>query len=1108
MTDGNAHATVYTLDPTHLVQKVTDPETSDHSSGKTTFEYDAGYNLKHIVDPLNHETWLTYEDYGNLLTRENARHEITTYVYTPENDLWKMQDARQHWTIYDYQNGNLMTVTDPLNNITQYGYNEYGQRTSFKDANAVANNLPDQTTYDSYPSGYLKSVTDPASNQTIYTYDAVGNRTQVTDALLHRTTYVYDDSNRLREIHAPVDADTFYTYDANGNRTKVVDAESHKTDYIFDSLNRVQSVQDALDQQTQNVYDNVGNRTHVIDANGHDTEYQYDELNRVRNIFTSAPFRYRTSFQYDATGNRTFVTNARRFTTEYRYDDANRLTFIIQPSDGLDPRQPTTEYRYDHVGNRTHVIDTNTRDTQYDYNALNQVFQITDARGNETKFQYDAVGNRRFQTEVLASGDRVTEYRYDALNRVEHIIAPNTKSQDFTYDKVGNRLTVTDGAGQVTTYTYDELNRRHTEENAQHQVTTYGYDPVGNLLKSTDASGLETKFDYNEANRQTKKYAPIGEANAPQWSVTQYGYDPVGNLTQMTIPSNAQSAYHYDELNRVTSEERFDANNTRLVTYSFDAYDASNDLLQETEARPNQNPLTTTYTYDNLDRNTSIKDAYGSQTGYTYDLAGNLTSTIDPSGLATSVTPNGANLPETTTTRDQNQNVAATTTNTYTNANELESWTTTDPVNNLTLHNDLHYNANCYLDEANVSHTGTFSASLTSSEQYKDNNLLGTWTQSGGSDNHFLYDGAGRLKCSEYGELADEYLKYDGSGRRTERYWQLGYNSCDTLDADPSILGRSGVKHSIYTYDGNRLTTEDASEYGGSFYSRTQSYDTDGNVKQMAKTTSSGTVTLDYGWEPGMHHLLNVTRSVNGTVQYTASFEYDRLDRITKYCPNGGNCQHFSYVGDSDWLSTVKDQNGTVLQCYLYVNGHPLRVDTLYISSLNPNYYRYNARGDVAVFVQADGSGATSCGGEGAWGTLNWWEQGIGCYNWNTAWGYMWFPPKFNFDVNDDMDMGLYFAHGRWYNQDTGLWLSPNEKGDYLYGGNGQDPVNKAGSQKVMTQGGTILTPQQPFGTPTWIRQIRRCGPSWTIGSRRIQNGNSTMTQMCGIPTIRHACIR
>ncbi len=47
-----------------------------------------------------------------------------------------------------------------------------------------------------------------------------------------------------------------------------------------------------------------------------------------------------------------------------------------------------------------------------------------------------------------------------------------------------------------------------------------------------------------------------------------------------------------------------------------------------------------------------------------------------------------------------------------------------------------------------------------------------------------------------------------------------------------------------------------------------------------------------------------------------------------------------------------------------------------------------------------------------------------------------------NFDMHGVYDVGLYFAHGRWYNQDTGLWLSPWDVGDYLYGGHGQDPVD------------------------------------------------------------------
>jgi hypothetical protein len=36
---------------------------------------------------------------------------------------------------------------------------------------------------------------------------------------------------------------------------------------------------------------------------------------------------------------------------------------------------------------------------------------------------------------------------------------------------------------------------------------------------------------------------------------------------------------------------------------------------------------------------------------------------------------------------------------------------------------------------------------------------------------------------------------------------------------------------------------------------------------------------------------------------------------------------------------------------------------------------------------------------------------------------------------------GMYYVHGRWYNQDTGLFMSPDAKGEYFYG-SGQDPIN------------------------------------------------------------------
>ncbi len=46
--------------------------------------------------------------------------------------------------------------------------------------------------------------------------------------------------------------------------------------------------------------------------------------------------------------------------------------------------------------------------------------------------------------------------------------------------------------------------------------------------------------------------------------------------------------------------------------------------------------------------------------------------------------------------------------------------------------------------------------------------------------------------------------------------------------------------------------------------------------------------------------------------------------------------------------------------------------------------------------------------------------------------------------MNSVRSVDLYYIHGRWWHPDMGLFLSPNEKGDYLFNGDGQDPVNFA----------------------------------------------------------------
>ncbi|MDL1894754.1 hypothetical protein FBQ82_00630 [Anaerolineae bacterium CFX7] len=1100
--DGETHATTYTLNAVGLLESITEPATANNTSGTTEYDYDSNYNVNYIKNARGYETWLTYEG-GNLVQRKNARNEITQYQYTSQNDLFKIIDARPQPSIttYEYVGGNLVAVIDDLGNRTEYEYNGYGQRTSVRDANAVFEERNDKTVYEYFPTtGYLKSVTDALLYATEYQYDAVGNRTRVEDARGKVTTYDYDDNNRLTDIHAPLQSHTVFLYDENGNRTKVTDAENHKSDYIFDELNRLHIVRNHFDKDTVYEYDNAGNRTKVTDANSHETEYRYDELNRLVKIID--PLDHETNFEYDKVGNRRFVTDAnqhtteyqydelnrveeifaplnrqtsytydevgnlktstnpRRFTTVYEYDDINRLTKVTLPPAQTNEPQAVTQYQYDHVGNRKKVIDANDHATDYEYDFVNRLDKVTDAKGNETEFDYDPVGNRITKTEILPSGTRVTTYEYDDLNRVEHMTPPGKPEQTFIYNKVGGLLSHTDSAGDTTSYTYDALNRTKTKVNSQNQTTTYHYDDVGNVKRIVEATGIESKFDYDDANRLEFKYVPITEAGAPQWSVTGFLYDDKGNLTKKTMPSGAYTDFHYDAADRLEWEKRYDPQNTLLVTYDFDSYNANDYLLQETETQVSPAATyVTTYDYDNLDRLLQVNNtSLSSVTNYTYDLAGNLLSITDPGGIVTEFTPNEINLPELTEHRDTNQNLLASTTMDF-DGDRLKSWETVDTPNNLELQNSLEYTGSDYVNQVDLSHQGTQgSASLTSSITYLDNNLLDTLVEQGHTDRHYLYDTPDRLTCSE--ELypgmskAREYLTYDGSGRRTYRYGLLNLNSCATIDAtNPPNANVFDSTREAYTYDGWRLTGSivrscrwgncDSDPASYTRWTNAYTYDGEGNVATITQTEGATTRVLTYGWEAGTHNLRTFTRKINGSTDYSATFEYDRTNRIRKYCV-GQDCQFFGYVGMSDWLSYTKNEFGTVLSRYLYANGRPLRIDFPNSQNSSSYYYRYTARGDANYFVAQQGTGDSGWFPFGAWGDKvgDSGNGSIGFYHWNAAWGYMRFPSKMNFDAHDESDMGLYFAHGRWYNQDTGLWLSPNEKGDYMYGGDGNDPVN------------------------------------------------------------------
>jgi YD repeat-containing protein len=81
--------------------------------------------------------------------------------------------------------------------------------------------------------GFIQMITDAQNNVTTYGYDAHGNRTSVIDAMQHETDFDYDTGDRLTTITYPDHTTTVFGYDNRGRRTSGADQNGKQTTYAY-----------------------------------------------------------------------------------------------------------------------------------------------------------------------------------------------------------------------------------------------------------------------------------------------------------------------------------------------------------------------------------------------------------------------------------------------------------------------------------------------------------------------------------------------------------------------------------------------------------------------------------------------------------------------------------------------------------------------------------------------------------------------------------------------------------------------------------------------------------------------------------------------------------
>ncbi|MCP3998835.1 MAG: hypothetical protein GY722_27750, partial [bacterium] len=673
-TDELGNATIRSFDGRDNLLSQTDP-----LQRTTSYIYTAENDLATVTDPLGNVTAHTYNTRGQQLTITNPRGAVTRSVYDDRGNLTQTIDALGKMTSFTYDPaGNLLATTDALGHVTTFEVDTFGNPTREIDAlgnetdstyDGAGNRLTETRTrsladgstetllttffYDALDRAKTTIAADGSSTST--SYDLLGNVTNQIDQLGRQTTLTYDLMGRLVATTYPDGTTASQSYDDEGRRLSKVDRDGHATSFSYDPAGRLLETTFPDGSSTSSAYDAAGQLIATTDAGENTTTYTYNAAGQRTAIID--PLGNSSTFTYDAAGNMTATVDANGNATGFVYNALNRLV-TTSFANGT-----TTQVEYDDRGRR--IAETDQRGVTYvlAYDPLGHLISVTDAVGHVTAYAYDEVGNRLTQTNanghttsfeydplgrqtarVLADGSRESmvynadgtlashshfngatrTFEYDTNRRLIRRAYPNGSQVIFTYTPSGQRLSVSDTHG-TTTYSYDNRNRIMEKTDHNGFKLAYSYDALGNRtsLTATAGSAADTvSYTYDSLSR-------LDTVTDGQGDVTTFDYKPNGMLSSVGFANGVVTTYVYDNLNRLTNlTSEVAATGYMLLSYDYTLDEAGNRTKID-----EHDGTTRRYKYNELyrllqDRVTDYDDTLVYQRDFTYDPAGNRTTTL------------------------------------------------------------------------------------------------------------------------------------------------------------------------------------------------------------------------------------------------------------------------------------------------------------------------------------------------------------------------------------------------------------------------------------------------------------------------------------------------
>ena len=404
---------------------------------QTLYRYDAKRRLSEIQQPDGQVTQVQLDTFGRPLRQQDALGQATHYSYPrqhahPRGSLGRVTLAdgtEQHWE-YDSEH-RLASFVDGEGHRTRYGYGAFDllEKLTYPGGQSLTlgydkltrltrltNGVGDVYQYGYDKAGRLVAERDFAGTLTRYRYNAVGWLTEKHCADGARVVYHYDTASaRLLTIDhylakGELSEQTQFSYNAVGHLIGVSNPGGH-IEYQRDAVGRLLSerINGRLIEHQYHPHSGlpIGQRAGAIDedeqANAQEAfaglpqvHWQHDRNGGLAQLLIAghAPLQ----ISRDALGREVQRSSAAGFTLQQQY---NRISLLTEQRAGstLDPGNGPAyafvqrHYRYDNAFNPIQIDDNRWGQSQYRYNANQQLIAARLGRGETQQWGYDKALN-------------------------------------------------------------------------------------------------------------------------------------------------------------------------------------------------------------------------------------------------------------------------------------------------------------------------------------------------------------------------------------------------------------------------------------------------------------------------------------------------------------------------------------------------------------------------------------------------------------------------------------------------------------------------------------------------------------------------------------------